>query len=904
MMAAFKNKLKEKLNDDRGSAIVLVIIAIAFVGTLVAMLVYMVYFNYLMKYTDRSAKNNFYTAETALDIIKAGLEQDVSDAMVAGYYDVVSNHSTETPQNKQAAFEIEFLRYLCDEKLNVQTANLGDPTALQQQDVYDPNDFAQYWNKITRLGDGSYTDFMIAANEGDEGARMMTSVYDSGIYGDAGTADGASNIRNNGPIVRYNGDTVEFCNIKVSYTDADGYVSIVQTNIVIETPQVSFSTAMNMPELDTYSLVAAGGIYNGYGRSYAQSKPDVNGSQTQTVVTGNVFGGEKGIFVHGIGGQISFEKKGTDPDTRSYTVTANSINALTGRNQLDASNRNPAAVPSIKVDEYYEVWAKDLYVESATMNVAGNCFIQDDLTTDGSYSGVYFSGNYSGYGTGTGSAASNSSILINGAHTTLDFSQLKSLELAGHAYVGSMHYNANEDDARTGDYIADLDEYKKAHEKPGEDGEEGEEGEEGSSSAGSGSAVTGSTGNSGTGSDEDDDEIDSNEKDILMGQSLAVKSDQIMYMVPVECMGYDGDTQILGKNPMTYNEYLKFATTYEPELDTEGNVVMEGGSIKYSNQLKYTVVRLDVVMNKVGGSMNSYGASYIPVFRRINGDVLVYFYINFASDDKANQFFRDYYQADKASFDRYMKTYLDTYRISSSITANNSGKLSIAGNMLRMSGSNVIMVHDTFDDDLANYEAMLANRTQYARYYQNLSKYLMKTTDDLAALQIHNDVFSNITIEEDKFNEQVSRGTFKTYKNASDDVVALVVNNKGYGVFDFSTGNSALAGMDLSDIHLIIATGDVRVNVRNYDGLILCGGDIYIGSVNEKIDYDPTEVQKAMAAKNNSSKYVFEVMQNGIAYANTLGAADPDLVTAVDQQKEDDIIRASDVVKFTNWIKE
>ena len=109
MMAAWKNRLKEKLKDDRGSAIVLVIIAIAFVGTLVAMLVYMVYFNYLMKYTDRSAKNNFYTAETALDIIKAGLEQDVSNAMVAGYYDVVSNHDTDTAQKKQAAFEIEFL---------------------------------------------------------------------------------------------------------------------------------------------------------------------------------------------------------------------------------------------------------------------------------------------------------------------------------------------------------------------------------------------------------------------------------------------------------------------------------------------------------------------------------------------------------------------------------------------------------------------------------------------------------------------------------------------------------------------------------------------------------------------------------------------------------------------------
>lgn len=898
MTAAWKNKLKEKLKDNRGSAIVLVIIAIAFVGTLVAMLVYMVYFNYLMKYTDRSAKNNFYTAETALDIIKAGLEQDVSDAMVAGYYDVVSNHATDSAQNKQAAFETEFLRYLCEDILHVQTANIGDPGAIQQQQVYDPAYFASYWNKITMLGASGYDDFKIAANEGDEGARMVTGAWDSGAYGSPSTTDGADGIRSKGPVVIYNGDTVEFHNIRVSYTDADGYVSIVQTDIVVETPQVNFSTAMNLPELDTYSLVASGGIYNGYGRSGATKLPEANGSQTETVVTGNVFGGEDGIFVHGINGQISFEKKAADPDTRSYTVTADSFNALTGRNQLDTSNHNPAAVPSIKVDEFYEVWAKDLYVESASMDVAGNCFVQDDLTTDGTYSGVYLSGNYSGYGTATRGAASNSSILINGAHTTLDLSQLKNLELAGHAYVGSVHYNANEDDEVTGDYIADVEAYKKAHEKDEENNEDG------SSSAGSGDAATGGNGNSGNGDDEDDDRIESNERDVLMGQSLAVKSDQLMYMVPVECMGYDGDTQILGKNPMTYNEYIKFATTYEPELDEHGNVVMEGNSIKYSDQLKYTVVRLDVVMNKVGGSMNSYGASYIPVFRRVNGDVLVYFYISFASDDKANEFFRNYYEADKAAFDRYLKTYLDTYRISSDITANNSGKLSIAGNMLRMSGNNVVMVHDTFDDDLANYEAMLANRTQYALYYQNLSKYLMKTTDDLAALQLQNNVFANITVKEDKFDEQVSPGTFKSYKNTSDETVALVVNNDGMGVFEFSASNSALSTMNLSDIHLIIATGDVRVNVRNYEGLIFSGGDIYIGSTNERIDYNATEVQKAMSAKNNNNKYVFEVIQNGIAYANTMGTTDVDLITAIEKQKEEDIIRASDVVKFTNWIKE
>ena len=845
---------------------VLAIIAIAFVGTLIAMLVYTVYFNYLMKYTDRSAKKNFYTAETALGVIKAGLEQDVSDAMVVSYYDVMSNHTSDSALNKQAAFE-EYFGDELDATLGITAVNYSGTT----QTVYDPAKLADYWNRITRIGDPNYEGFKISTSAGSEGARMEILSWDApGAYGDL------TELVNNGPIVIYSGSVMEFKNVKVSYTDADGYVSIVETDITIETPKINFANVMSLPDIESYSLVAADGIYNGYSRSSVTFEPQKsNGTQTQTVVTGNVYGGDDGIFVNGANGQISFEKKDEDPDTRVFTVTADKISALSGRTQNNVSGKTPSSVPSVKADEFYEVWARDLYVESATLNIAGNCFVQDDLTTDGSYSGVYLSGIYNGYGTATGTASGNSSILINGAHTTLDLSQLKQLNLAGHAYVGSIHYNANENDAENGDYIEDIDAYLEEKEKEKED-------------------------NNGTTSgaeDEDEDEIEENTNDVLMGQSLAVKSDQLMYMVPVECMGYDGDTQILAKNPMTYNEYTKFATTYETEVDEQGNV-------RNTDKLKYTVVRLDVVMNKVGGSINSYGASYVPVFRRVNDDILVYFYLKFASDDKANQFFRDYYAADKEAFDNYIENYLDVFRINSDITANGSDKLSIAGNMLYMRNGRVLLAEDTYEADLVNFDAIEANRNQNALYYQNLSKYLMKTTDDLAALQLKNNVFTNIAVSDEEFADQVSLGTFRTYKNTDDKVVALVINNDTKGVFDFSSSNSQLSGVNLDDVHLIIATGDVSVNVREFKGLIFCGGDIYIGQNNQRIDYDAAEVQKAMTAKNSLGNYAFEVIQNGIAYANSLGTTDAELLAAIEEQKQADIIRASDLVKFTNWNKE
>lgn len=897
MMSALYKKLKEKLNDNRGSALVLVIIAIAFVGTLVAMLVYLVYFNYLMKFTDRSAKSNFYTAESALEVIKAGLEKDVSEAMVVSYYNVMSNNTSDSALNKQAAFEEAFRDQLESvDGLHIRDYTLGSPA--QTMNYYDPSILEGYWAEVQKTNSG-YEGFKVASAEGAEGAWLETYAWDrTNKIVDSSVATDPNTFREKGPVVIYNGSVMEFKNVRVKYIDEKGYVSIIETDIQIETPKINFSNVLSVPRLEEYSLIAAGGIYNGYERQQdtATSKyvPKPVSIGADTIVTGNVNGGEDGIYVHGVDNLITFEKKAGDPDSKVYTITADMISASSGRRQSDVSNERPASVPSVDVADCYEIWANDLYTESATLNIDANCFIQDDLTTDGSYPAVYLGGtSYSGYGTADTTAKGNSAILINGAHTTLDMSGLQKLELAGHAYVGTIHYYAELDNPTTGDYISDVDEFWKEQEKKKENSEGSTGSEEDSSSTthADGTLLT-----------------DPNEKEVLMGQSVAVKADQLMYMVPVECMGYDGDTQILAKNPMTYNEYLKFATTYEPEYDEDGNVVTDPqtNEIVYSDKLKYDVVRLDVVMNKVGGSINSYGADYVPVFRRVNGDILVYFYIKFTTDDRANEFFLDYYKNDPDAFADYFESYVDTYRINSSITANGSDMLHIAGNMLYMRNGRIYLKEDTYEEDLNIYDSLYNTRQQNALYFQNLTKYLMKSTDDLAAAKLQNDVFTNIAVDETTFAEQVAEGKFSKYKNAEGKVVALVINNAKAGVFEFSSSNSAL-GMssdELKDVHLIIATGDVKVDVREYDGLIFVGGDIYIGQSNESIDYDYAQVPLAMTAISDDGQYVFEVIQNGIAYANTIGTTDDELRAAIEAQSENDIVRASELVRFVNWNKE
>ena len=91
-----KNRIRNKFKiGNKGSSLILVILAIAFIGMLVAMVSYGSYYNYLMKYSDRTSKDSFYTAETALEEINAGLQREISDAMAEAYTAVLQ----ENPAN-------------------------------------------------------------------------------------------------------------------------------------------------------------------------------------------------------------------------------------------------------------------------------------------------------------------------------------------------------------------------------------------------------------------------------------------------------------------------------------------------------------------------------------------------------------------------------------------------------------------------------------------------------------------------------------------------------------------------------------------------------------------------------------------------------------------------------------
>ncbi len=826
MITAWREKLKRKKLNNEGSTIVLVILALAFVGMLIAMLVYMVYYNYLMKSTDRAAKDNFYTAETALNEIQAGIARDVSDVLQESYSTVMKEHYEDTATNQQAIFETLY-RDALNDKLEIMNVYV---------DAANPNEMKYSVDHLL-----SYLQEPYASNTTIEGTGTVNVGGVNVTYGDA--------YLNEGVLI--------LADVRLSYKNSDGYVSIIETDIAIETPELTFNSIQDVPQIENYSLVAADKLTTGVGKNNTILAP------AAVTIDGNVFGGDDGIYVNG-DGYMKFVRNEDDSDTVVYTLTAASVNAMNGYRR----GTNPPASQSIDVSDAYSLWTEDIYVESAYMNLQSSCFVRDDLTTDGLYPRVTLGGGYSGYGNADVSAENSSAILINGAHTTLDFAGLESLWLAGSAHVGGMHYNANE---LEDDYIKeDLEEY---YERVDEEIAEGTR---------------------------DEDEVERNDEntDILMGQSLGVKSDQLMYMVPVECMGYEGDVQILAKNPMTIEEYNKLYNTFVPMTREDGSTVFVDGEIQYTDELVYTPVRLDVIMNKVGDTANSYGASYVPVFRRINGSILVYFYLDFENQDMANKFFRDYYEADQEAFDRYFRSYVRSFTWNSSL-GSSTYPLSIAGNMLyRNGGTAVYMKEDTLEEDISIAEEQADRAEEYLIQYTGLSKYLMNTSAGLSSQQLKSSVFDNIVIKDEDFGNLVSDGHFKVFKNEDDSLRAILVNNDGgYEAFEVTDEIAEKCA-------LVIARGDVVVTAREYSGLIISGGEIRIAQGCTTISYDSTKVKKALILKNDEDRYVFEAIINGAAYVDVINGSDAGIIEAAKDSMNTDVVTASDLVKFQNWNKQ
>ena len=317
----------------------MVVVAMAIVAVLAVTVLWIALMNLQMKVTDEKNTDNFYSAEGVLDQICTGLQSDISKAYSAGYTKVMENYSDSSinEAGRQSIFAQEYLKSL---KGSLESDNTG----------------MHY--KTEKLKD--YVDSKLR----DENSKPYAEVK-------AVNAD----EKGNGLLKVYNSRAV-INGIRVEYTDEKGFKSIIETDISLGVPSMSFTASGGVPELFTYSLVGNEGLeitsglkVNLSGNLYAGCEYAAStGTETETSTTSVI-----------IPNNATLDVKDT-----SYMIAEGDIEVgdFAGKD-TGTIKKNMAGVhnnSTLSVDSQCQLWTSNINVNGAVVNLDGMTYVADDMT--------------------------------------------------------------------------------------------------------------------------------------------------------------------------------------------------------------------------------------------------------------------------------------------------------------------------------------------------------------------------------------------------------------------------------------------------------------------------------------------------------------------------------------------
>lgn len=566
-----------KRNDNRGASFVMVVVAMAIVAVLAVTVLWIALMNLQMKVTDKKNTDNFYSAEGVLDQICTGLQGDISKAYSAGYTKVMENYSDSSinEAGRQSNFAQEYLKSL--------------KTSLE----YDSTGMTFNIGKLIQ-----YVDPKLLENKDNQPHAVIKST-NADVYG-------------NGQLKVYQ-NRVVLNGLRVEYTDEKGFKSIIETDISLGVPSMSFTASGGVPELFTYSLVGNEGL-------------NIISGLNKVNLSGNLYAGCKNAAGTGnsttsviIPNNATLDVKDT-----SYMIAEGDIEVgdFAGKDTATIK-KNMAGVhnySTLSVDSQCQLWTSNINVNGATVNLDGMTYVADDMTLKGTGSKVTLGKNnknnnakYVGFGNGGDDkenpvAGDSSAIIINGREASLDMSNIRELMLAGTAYINTQ-------------------------------------------------AIVNSSG--------------VENSNVAMGESISVKGDQIAYLVPPECIGTSGDgadaKSLYNKNPLSYKEYKDITATGQDQTkytEVNANVV----STKTGKALSAYLPEgrtIDKCIKKV----------FVPSTDN-SDDGLVYYYVNLPTN-KAAEYYSDYFGADIDKLNRYTKFYTDSIQVNEAASIYTAGNYSI-----------------------------------------------------------------------------------------------------------------------------------------------------------------------------------------------------------------------------------
>ena len=379
-----QKELWNRKRRNSGSSIVIVIIAMAMIGILATTLLWMSYVNYKIKVNDIRNKNSFYSAETVMEQIVAGLQKETSDSVAVAYQEVLSNWKTlENETNRYSTFASVYLDTLVK---HLRNSEKGD--GYYNRDILMNYVDTEIWKNVNQTAWKNGTDEADAEKE-----PVMELV---------------------------NGNSLILHNVFVSYVD-DDRLSIVSTDLCLDAPEIVFTRSGSVDDLYDYLLIGNQGISLTKGSGQVTGDGSIYAGIDETTAKG-------GIVIN-----------------PASSLAINNGRYVISKGEIDVVGPGAGFIVRDARETGSSVYAKSLDLQSGMISLDSKTYIANDLTLSGNGSKATLTKEYYGYGTsvatgleGSPTEQENSSaIIINGQNSTVDMSGVNTLMLAGRAYIGT-----------------------------------------------------------------------------------------------------------------------------------------------------------------------------------------------------------------------------------------------------------------------------------------------------------------------------------------------------------------------------------------------------------------------------------------------------------------------------------
>lgn len=379
-----QKKLWNRKRRNSGSSIVIVIIAMAMIGILATTLLWMSYVNYKIKVNDIRNKNSFYSAETVMEQIVAGLQKETSDSVAVAYQEVLSNWETlENETNRYSTFASMYLDTLVK---HLRDSEKGD--GYYSRDILEGYVDTTIWKNVNQTAWDNGTDEADAAK-----APVMELV---------------------------NGNSLILRNVFVSYTEGDR-LSIVSTDLCLDVPEIVFTQSGSIDDLYDYLLIGNRGISLTKGSGQVTGDGSIYAGIDETTAKG-------GIVIN-----------------PASSLAINNGRYVISKGEIDVVGPGAGFIVRDARETGSSVYAKSLDLQSGMISLDSKTYIANDLTLSGNGSKATLTKEYYGYGTSVATGLegyptdqeNSSAIIINGQNSTVDMSGVNTLMLAGRAYIGT-----------------------------------------------------------------------------------------------------------------------------------------------------------------------------------------------------------------------------------------------------------------------------------------------------------------------------------------------------------------------------------------------------------------------------------------------------------------------------------